>query len=338
MILKNIQRWLSNSQRDYHEGLRYFNLFASVSKKTRYGQYLNNVAANERIRNDAQNSSRFSLLVDEIVRIEGDIRRSPGSFKHAIALSEKAAKAGSPKNKVPAATGITIPVGTTATPAGTGNPPAGSGSQSLTGEPPANPGTTISGSTENPDPAATGPGTTVGTGENQAAADPSAAGSGEQSATPSSTAPGEKSTLDSLPAEFDAAKARLKEIIPIMAKLHADMANETLADDKRLLIVKDLVSLDAERRAIWARIDNFLANGGTPIEKSADETLIEEKTLALGAQMQKRIDQLRENISRSEKSLAAAVEKGNKMLIANAEKRIVKYKEELETLESALRK
>ena len=314
MILKSIQRWLANSNRDYHEGLRYFNLFASVSKKARYGQYLNNVPSNERIRNDAQNSSRFSLLVDEIVRIEGDIRRSPDSFKQAIAISEKAAKAESSRNKVPVAPVKTV----------TGNSPAGTGAQSSTGEPPANPGTIISGSDDNPDPAAEGPGITAVT--------------GEPSATPSSTAPGEKGTLDSLPAEFDAAKARLKEIIPIMAKLHADMANETLADDKRLLIVKDLVSLDVERRTIWARIDDFLANGGTQIEKSTDEKLIEEQSLALGAQMQKRIDQLRENISRNEKSLLAAQEKKNKMLIANAEKRIVKYKEELETLESALKK
>lgn len=311
MILKNIQRWLSNSNRDYHEGLRYFNLFASVSKKTRYGQFLNNVGANERIRNDAQNSSRFSLLVDEIVRIEGDIRRSPDSFKQAVALSEKAE---STKNKVPAAPGKTV----------TGNPPAGTGAQSSTGEPPANPGTIISGSDDNPDPAAEGPGITAVT--------------GEPSAKPSNTAPGEKSTLDTLPAEFDAAKARLKEIIPIMAKLHADMANETLADDKRLLIVKDLVSLDVERRTIWARIDDFLANGGTQIEKSPDEKLVEEQSIALGAQMQKRIDQLRENISRNEKSLLAAQEKNSKILIANAEKRIEKYKAELATLEEAVKK
>lgn len=285
MILKNIQRWLANSKRDYHEGLRYFNLFASTSKKERYGQYLNDVPKSEKIRNDAGNSSRFSLLIDEIVRIEGDIRRNPNSFKQAIAQPTKIESA---------------QIQDTGTAVSTKTPQSG---------------------------------------EPKLTTDPGTAGSGQSPAT-KDPAPIqiEKSTLDSLPSQFDESKARLKEIIPIMAKLHADMANEAMADDKRLLIVNDLVRLDAERRDIWSKIDAFLANGGTPIEKSPDEKLIEEQSLALGAKMQKRIDQLRENISRNEKSLITAQRKSNKILFDNAEKRIEKYKAELSMLEEAVKK
>jgi len=131
-----------------------------------------------------------------------------------------------------------------------------------------------------------------------------------------------------LPDDYTKERERLKEIVPIMAKLHADMANE-IADDKRMVLLRELVVLDDERRAIWKSIDG-------KIEPSEEELELEKLSLATGARIGKRIAQLKENISRNEKSLQTATEKNNKTGIDKITKKLYAYNSEMTELEAAL--
>lgn len=133
-----------------------------------------------------------------------------------------------------------------------------------------------------------------------------------------------------LPEELILIRARISEIIPLMAKLHAEMSIETLADDKRMPIIQALVKLDDERRACWAKIDNY--------EPSEDEKLIEEKTIAMGADIQKRILQVKELISRAKSKAKEHTANGKKELAAKAVKRGEEYRDELTELELLISK
>lgn len=130
--------------------------------------------------------------------------------------------------------------------------------------------------------------------------------------------------LDKLPEELAPILNRIKEIVPLMARLHADMDNEP-ADDKRLPIIQELVKLDDERRAAWAKIDNY--------EPSELETQVEEKTIAMGADIQKRIGQLKENIARNLEGVKKHTANKKMNHAAKAKKRVEEYTDELTQLE-----
>lgn len=135
----------------------------------------------------------------------------------------------------------------------------------------------------------------------------------------------ESSKTDKLPAILVPVRERIAEIVPIMAKLHAEMSQENLPDDKRMPIIQQLVKLDDERRACWAKIDSY--------EPSEEEKVIEEKTIAMGADIQKRILQVKELISRAKSKAKEHSSKGKKELAAKAVKRGEEYRDELTQLE-----
>ena len=138
--------------------------------------------------------------------------------------------------------------------------------------------------------------------------------------------------LDQLPAELSAERDRLKDIVPIMAKLHADMANEKMADDHRAAIRAELVRLDDERRAIWQKIDS----AGVEVEKSELETAVEANMMALGAKTALRIGQLKSYITRNQEALKTHTEAGNQKKADNAREKIEAYTKELEELQKLL--
>ncbi len=142
-------------------------------------------------------------------------------------------------------------------------------------------------------------------------------------------------TVDTLPELFTEDKARIKEIIPIMAKLHAEMANNKLPDDKRLELVKDLLSLDDERRAIWARVDEYANGNKLDVIVSEEETVVRESGVSLGIQLAKKIDQLKEKIGRNEESIRVNTKNKKPHLAKSAEKRLVQYRKELAELQQA---
>ncbi len=134
----------------------------------------------------------------------------------------------------------------------------------------------------------------------------------------------QSSKTDELPKELEPIMRRIKEIVPLMAKLHADMANEP-ADDKRIPIIEELVKLDDERRSAWAQIDNY--------DPSEEEKQIEAKTIAMGADIQKRIGQLKENIARNEVAIKKHTANKKLSYAEKAKKAVETYTDELAQLE-----
>src|SRR5690554_992739 len=143
-------------------------------------------------------------------------------------------------------------------------------------------------------------------------------------------------SLDQLPENFAPIRTRLKELVPYMAKVHADMAAE-LADDKRAVLRKELIALDDERRAIWKRIDKFLA--GIPesnIEKEEAEKVLEQNMLVLGVDLAKRIGLLKSYIKRNTDSLKKHQAAGYEVKAASAQEKIDMYSKELAELEALI--
>jgi hypothetical protein len=140
----------------------------------------------------------------------------------------------------------------------------------------------------------------------------------------------EATSLSDIPDQFDAEKKRLKEIVPLMARIHADMSVDSLADDKRAVLRSDLITLDDERRAIWQKIDT---GAGTP-EKSEEEKTVEKNMLELGRKSAQRIGSLRSYIRRNEDALKKHSAVGNKKKADNARIKIEEYKKELKELEA----
>lgn len=238
-MLKNIQQWLANPKRSYHDGLSYFKRFASVAQKSVFLEYLSNVSDDETV---DQFDGRFGVLINQMIFIERRIRSNPELFIEASAV-----EVSQPEKK------------------------------------------------------------------------------------PSSG----KITLDDLPESFSADRQRLKEIVPLMAKLHSDMAN-AVADDVRFELVRKLVSLDDERTAIWRRIDDYAAGRNISVDVPDDDAFVRESAVALGAKIAKKRMQLQQNITRTEKAIAVNEKNGKKKLAESARKRLAVYKEELAKLEKLL--
>lgn len=143
--------------------------------------------------------------------------------------------------------------------------------------------------------------------------------------------------IDQLPESFDQDKERLKEIVPIMAKLHAEMSKSDLAEDKRAGIRSQLVELDGERRAIWAKIEQYQADGLEPgVEKSELETKVEENMFAMGKDLVTRRSQLRSNITRNNSSLEKYTQAGNAAKIEEVKARLAEYETELAEINKLL--
>lgn len=140
--------------------------------------------------------------------------------------------------------------------------------------------------------------------------------------------------LDNMPEEFSQDILRLKEIVPIMARVHAEMSVSDIATDKRAGLRNELIELDKDRRAIWQRIDKYNTDG--EIKKTEEELQIEENLLLEGANIAKRIAQLRSNITRNTTSVKDFTKKGDTKKAADAQARLDEYKKELSQLEMLL--
>ena len=70
-------------------------------------------------------------------------------------------------------------------------------------------------------------------------------------------------TEASMPAAIKTAYARIKEIVPLYASLHAELSNESIADEQRKKYADELCKLDDERRKLWKKIDDWSEGKGT---------------------------------------------------------------------------
>jgi hypothetical protein len=144
--------------------------------------------------------------------------------------------------------------------------------------------------------------------------------------------------LSQLPEEFAPDVARLKEIVPLMAKIHADMANE-LADDVRANLRTQLVDLDDERRAIWDRINKFMAEGEKEsIEKSESEQAVEKNMFEFGKAVAEDISKLKGYVTRNTNLVKKYTEEGKADKAADAQQRVDEYAKQLAELEALFSK
>lgn len=86
------------------------------------------------------------------------------------------------------------------------------------------------------------------------------------------SAPGVKIvTEESLTPELKKAYQRIKEIAPLYASLHADIASESTPDDDRKRLADKLCDLDDERRELWKQIDDWAEGKGVRLEEKRPE-------------------------------------------------------------------
>ena len=142
-------------------------------------------------------------------------------------------------------------------------------------------------------------------------------------------------TPDDLPKQLGAAYARNKEITPLMASLHSSLKDESITDEQRQEIAKQLCDLDDERRSNWDGIDNYLESSNLALPE--DRLLVySEDPVIKGAQIAKRIDRLRENIKKSGDALTKHRKAGKENLVVKAQNRLDTYTEELNGLQKEL--
>lgn len=144
-------------------------------------------------------------------------------------------------------------------------------------------------------------------------------------------------SIDELPEDFEVDRIRLKELIPLMAKLHAEMSDEKIADDKRAGILEDLVSLDNERRAIWNRIDAFANGENLEVAKSEDETKVESNMVSVGAGIQQRITLLKGYVTRANNSITKYTGEGKQNKVDEFTEKLAAYNSELEKLQALIK-
>ena len=144
--------------------------------------------------------------------------------------------------------------------------------------------------------------------------------------------------LSQLPEEFTQDVARLKEIVPLMAKIHADMAAE-IADDVRAGLRTQLVELDDERRAIWDRINKFMAEGEKgSIEKSQAEQTVEKNMFEFGKEVAEEMSKLKGYVTRNTNLAKKYTDESKKDKAADAQQRADEYAKQLADLEALFSK
>lgn len=171
----------------------------------------------------------------------------------------------------------------------------------------------------------------------QAATNLPNSGKSENSKPSQPDAPNATTNLNQLPEELSVPVARLKEMVPIMARIHAEMANEKLADDKRAELRRQLIHLDDERRKIWTIIDQFQQDHQiSVVDKSEEEKALDKNMIQVGIEVTNRITLVQQNIKRNTTSYNRYKKEGKTSQAESAKKRIEQYEAELKELQDLL--
>lgn len=134
--------------------------------------------------------------------------------------------------------------------------------------------------------------------------------------------------LKDMPEDIRKKYERIQQITPLMGSIHGQISVEGLHDKTREKLVKQLLELDDERRQNWDDIESW-SEGRQTEEFTIEVPEYDADPTVAGAQMARRIERLKENITRSQET-ADTTEKGT--IKANALKRIEAYNSELEEL------
>lgn len=149
------------------------------------------------------------------------------------------------------------------------------------------------------------------------------------------SAPGVKIvTEESLTPELKKAYQRIKEIAPLYASLHADIASESTPDDDRKRLADKLCDLDDERRELWKQIDDWAEGKGVRLEEKRPE--YSDNPTVRGYEMARQMRRLRQNIANSQEAADKAQADGRQTIYENAMKRLERYRAELKELEAEI--
>lgn len=135
--------------------------------------------------------------------------------------------------------------------------------------------------------------------------------------------------VNAMPDEIKKLYARVKEIMPLYAKLHAELT-AVESDEERKALAKQLADLDDERRRAWAKIDAWNENKGVELDEQRPE--YSDNPLLRGMQIERSIKRVRDNISTAKASIAK-LEKGDD---PKKEEKLAKVNLRKAKLESAL--
>lgn len=149
-------------------------------------------------------------------------------------------------------------------------------------------------------------------------------------------APGVKVVTEaSLPKSLQQAYTRIKEIAPLYASLHNDIAQSDLPDDERRQLAEQLCDLDDERRKLWRKIDEW-AEGKGKVELDTRRPEYSDNAVVRGYEIARQIKRLKENIKNSTSAAEKAQADGRQNVYDNAVRRIERYQQELKELEEEL--
>lgn len=149
------------------------------------------------------------------------------------------------------------------------------------------------------------------------------------------SAPGVKIvTEESLTPELKKAYQRIKEIAPLYASLHADIASESTPDDDRKRLADKLCDLDDERRELWKQIDDWAEGKGVRLDEKRPE--YSDNPTVRGYEMARQMKRLRQNIANSQEAADKAQADGRQTIYENAMKRLERYRAELKELEEEI--
>lgn len=148
--------------------------------------------------------------------------------------------------------------------------------------------------------------------------------------------PGAKiATYSSLPDNIRTIFDEVRQITPLYAALFTEMQNEALTAEQRKPIADQVHELWARRAKLWDQIDAWAE--GKQIQLKTEVQKTEElpaDQLLKGMQIANRIERLRENIRRTETSIAQHKKNGKLNLQQKAEQRLADYKRELAELDN----
>lgn len=148
--------------------------------------------------------------------------------------------------------------------------------------------------------------------------------------------PGAKiATYSSLPDNIRTIFDEVRQITPLYAALFTEMQNEALTAEQRKPIADQVHELWSRRAKLWDQIDAWAE--GKQIQLKTEVQKTEElpaDQLLKGMQIANRIERLRENIRRTETSIAQHEKNGKLNLRQKAEQRLADYKRELAELDN----
>lgn len=148
--------------------------------------------------------------------------------------------------------------------------------------------------------------------------------------------PGAKiATYSSLPDNIRTIFDEVRQITPLYAALFTEMQNEALTPEQHKPIADQVHELWSRRAKLWDQIDAWAE--GKQIQLKTEVQKTEElpaDQLLKGMQIANRIERLRENIRRTETSIAQHEKNGKLNLRQKAEQRLAYYKRELAELDN----